>query len=372
MKITIFYSWQSDLPNTSNRGYIQKAVENAAKSIQQKNNSITEISIDSDSRDELGTPDLVNTIFSKINNCDIFIGDISIINSHIDFRKVPNPNVLIELGYASSIIGWEKIISVFNIDYGRIEELPFDIRHRKPLTYSKTNNNLQKLLELSIQNIIENYISDKRYYIELKREIDLSLQAVLIDLGTILYFQDSTKRFNYYRILNLTIEDLKEELSKIKILGFVIFKDNEKHLQEFMDFFNNQVYINFLTSSEKKILSKIILQLRSLFKILADESYYNQGQKNESYYIIDAHQMNSDNPINNYLLMEKISESKGIVLNGGMLLKNKVNNATFYYTIKPEKVSFITNVISQLSFEIQNWIRLTGNYFIYNSTNNKT
>ncbi|MPS72807.1 MAG: hypothetical protein E2590_06575 [Chryseobacterium sp.] len=370
MKITIFYSWQSDLPNNSNRGYIQRAIQKAVKNIQEKNNSITEIFVDSDSRDEFGTPDLVNTIFSKINNCDIFISDISIINSNIESRKTPNPNVLIELGYASSVIGWEKIISVFNIEYGKIEELPFDIRHRKPLLYSNENNNLDKILESNIHNIIENYISDKKYYIELKREIDLSLQAVLIDLGTILYFRDNVKRFTYYRILNLTHEELENELSRIEILGFIIFKDNEKHLQEFMDFFNNQVYISFLTNSEKKLLSKIILQLRNLFKILSDESYYNQNEKDERYYIIDAHQMNQNNPIDNYLLMEKISESEGVVLNGGMLLKNKVKNATFYYTIKPEKISFITNAISQLSFEIQNWIRLTGNYFIYNVTKN--
>jgi hypothetical protein len=29
----IFYSWQSDLPNATNRSFIQRALENVAKSI---------------------------------------------------------------------------------------------------------------------------------------------------------------------------------------------------------------------------------------------------------------------------------------------------------------------------------------------------
>lgn len=33
MKRTIFYIWQSDLPNSPNRGFIQRALEDAAKVI---------------------------------------------------------------------------------------------------------------------------------------------------------------------------------------------------------------------------------------------------------------------------------------------------------------------------------------------------
>lgn len=108
MKITIFYSWQSDLPNNTNRGYIKRILDKVCKDIYSSNSNISEIVIDSDSRDESGTPDLVSTIFTKIDKCNIFIADISIINSDLGLRKTPNPNVLIELGYASGKIGWEK------------------------------------------------------------------------------------------------------------------------------------------------------------------------------------------------------------------------------------------------------------------------
>jgi hypothetical protein len=366
MKITIFYSWQSDLPNRTNRGYIQKSIEKATERILEKNDFITEITIESDSRNESGTPDLVNTIFSKIDSSDIFICDISIINSSTTNRKVPNPNVLIELGYASSRIGWEKIISIYNTDFGRIEDLPFDIRHRKPITYTSELKNLDKVIESQIVQIIENYISDKKYYIGLKREIDLALQAVLIDLSTILYFQNTQNRYNYDRILYFDLEDLKTELLDLEVLGFLIFKDNTENLKEFMEFFNNQVYINFLSKLEKNTLSKIILQLRNLFKVLADESIYHQNKKNENYYIVEGQKVNPNNPTNSYLLMERKSENEGIVLNGGIIIKSKLDLATYYYSIKPEKVEILASIVNQMSFEIQNWIRLTGNYFIFN------
>lgn len=35
-----------------------------------------------------------------------------------------NPNVLIELGYASSKLGWDRILCIHNLMYGKIEDLP--------------------------------------------------------------------------------------------------------------------------------------------------------------------------------------------------------------------------------------------------------
>lgn len=69
---------------------------------------------------------------------------------------------------------------------------------------------------------------------------------------------------------------------------------------------------------------------------------------------------------NGYLLMEKKSGNEGIVLNGGIIIRNKVDLATYYYSIKPERVEILANIVHQMFVEIQNWIRLTGNYFIYN------
>jgi hypothetical protein len=48
MKCNIFYSWETDLPNASNRGFIQAALEIAAKSIRDDNSINIEPVVDRD------------------------------------------------------------------------------------------------------------------------------------------------------------------------------------------------------------------------------------------------------------------------------------------------------------------------------------
>lgn len=136
MKKYVFYSWQSDLPNNSNRGFLETCIKESLKELNVSELFDIEFSIDKDTMNETGTPHIVDTIFSKIEKSQLFIADVSIINSDYEKRKTPNPNVLIELGYASKVLGWDKIICIFNTDFGSINDLPFDIKFRRTLFYS--------------------------------------------------------------------------------------------------------------------------------------------------------------------------------------------------------------------------------------------
>jgi len=162
MKINVFYSWQSDLPSNKNRSFIESCIKQSISVVYEKQKKISEIILESDSRNEIGTPDLSATIFNKIDCCDIFIADISLINPKTNERITPNPNVMIELGYATKTLGWPDILCIYNTEYGKIEELPFDIRQRKPISYNtlkdKANEkkNLTKFISESIIDIIEN------------------------------------------------------------------------------------------------------------------------------------------------------------------------------------------------------------------------
>jgi hypothetical protein len=134
MERIVFYSWQSDLPNPCNRGFIQEALENAAAAIKADNTVAIEPVVDRDTQGVPGAPDIASTIFAKITAADVFVADVSIIGRDAK-RATPNPNVLIELGYAFKALGHEKVILVFNRAFGKIEELPFDLRMRRVLTY---------------------------------------------------------------------------------------------------------------------------------------------------------------------------------------------------------------------------------------------
>lgn len=369
MKINLFYSWQSDLPNNSNRGLIQSCIEISLKEIFNENNNITEYKIESDSRDEVGTPDLVSSIFSKIDECDILLADISIINSNSELRKVPNPNVLIELGYASARIGWEKIICLFNKDYGRIEDLPFDIRSRKPLLYSTQNKetdkkNLKKILKIQIQNVIDNHIGNKKYIKSIKSEIDFGLQSILIELAKILYFREVPKCYNYNHLLHIDELTLISDLTNKKILGFQLFRTFD--IEDFKNFFNDEVNMHFLDDKGRNILARIILALRDLKKVFNNIDYYQKCEKEMKFFLIDAHKMNPNNPEHSYILMEKKGKEQEIVLNSGSFSSNDLEYLLHYYIIKENCVASICQIILSLIEEINNWSRCTGDYFLFN------
>ena len=173
--ITIFYSWQSDLANSDNRNFIQSCIDAAVKSLR----DTVCIEADRDTKGAFGSPDIANTIFEKISQCDIFIADVSIINSEqyiknengefIKIQKLsPNPNVLLELGYAAGVIGWDNTICIMNEDYGLPDQMPFDLEHRRLTCYSLKNKEksevrkeLRNIISDTVMNVMENGIRPK-------------------------------------------------------------------------------------------------------------------------------------------------------------------------------------------------------------------
>ncbi|SDL79208.1 hypothetical protein [Chryseobacterium taihuense] len=160
MNHTIFYSWQSDLKNSCNRSFILNALEKAAKDISKDENFNIDAVIDRDTFGISGSPSIVDSIAGKIAKSDVFICDISIINFNSEGRKTPNPNVLYELGFASAILGWDRIIMIQNTAFGNIEDLPFDLRGRRILQYhldsSSTDKNEERdKLKNDLTNILK-------------------------------------------------------------------------------------------------------------------------------------------------------------------------------------------------------------------------
>lgn len=142
---SIFFSWQSDLPNSETRGLIQSSIDSAVKGLR----DTVSVEADRDTKGVYGSPDIVQTIFKKIDECDIFIADVSAVSVYNPLDKEgnpterikasPNPNVLLELGYAIQSVGWENIICVMNDDYTKNGEIPFDLAHHRLMRFSLKN-----------------------------------------------------------------------------------------------------------------------------------------------------------------------------------------------------------------------------------------
>lgn len=147
----IFYSWQSDESPKENRNYILKALKKVKKKFETK----FCLDIIQATGREIGSIDISESIFSHIDRSDIFVCDITCMYTFKE-KKSPNPNVFLELGYASSKLGWNRIICIVNSKFSQYKDLPFDIRNRRILEYSTSlkNNCLQQDLELIIEEII--------------------------------------------------------------------------------------------------------------------------------------------------------------------------------------------------------------------------
>lgn len=137
-KLTVFYAWQSDTPLQYNKSLIETALLNAAKRINEDMNlGGAQVIIDSDTNGILGTPPVTETILSKITSADIFAPDLTFVATTSNGKRVPNPNVMIEWGYALKSLGFNAMMPVMNSHYGGPSELPFDMGHvRHPLQYT--------------------------------------------------------------------------------------------------------------------------------------------------------------------------------------------------------------------------------------------
>ncbi|HJT31720.1 MAG TPA: hypothetical protein VJ783_06670 [Pirellulales bacterium] len=146
---TLFYSWQSDLPNSTNRGFIEECIERALKELG-KEDGVKVFEPDRDTQGTSGSPNIAETIFAKIDKCSAFVADVSFINgARTDpdngsmaaacdgscTRLTPNPNVMAEWGWACRSVGFERVICVLNETTGSIDDLPFDMRHRRVVRY---------------------------------------------------------------------------------------------------------------------------------------------------------------------------------------------------------------------------------------------
>jgi hypothetical protein len=141
--IVIFWSWQADSPSQTNRNFIQDCLEHAAKALGRSDALF--IQVDRDTQGIGGIPTIAETILAKIRSADIFIWDGTLV--HTSPRIAPNPNVMLELGYALATLGDGRVIGVMNTANGTSpDNLPFDLRHRRwPIAYSLALGNKSPL-----------------------------------------------------------------------------------------------------------------------------------------------------------------------------------------------------------------------------------
>lgn len=236
--LKIFYSWQSKNPKF-NRYFIQDAIKKAIRKLHSELK--IEIILDSSTANSPGSPNIVDEILRGIRSSDIFICDTSLINNNwksrlLKERLCPNPNVLIELGYAARTLGWKRIICIFNNSSGQIEDLPFDIK----------------------QNRITVYHLNKKEHIKSKRDdltntIYRALKKIINDYDEICREFNSDENLNHEQLIFKNIQRILDEKTLLESLERIrdaldISKHHLKRWDELIRF--NELIGNKFISSQ--------------------------------------------------------------------------------------------------------------------------
>jgi hypothetical protein len=157
---TIFYSWQSDLPNKTNRGFIEEALRKATEAVHKSKVFGVELVVDRDTKGSPGSPDISATILKKIEAASVFVADVSIVTRSGEGRPCPNPNVLLELGYAWRALGEENVIIVYNLSFGALADLPFDLRGKRIASYRLSSDEQPAAEKQRLIRIIEGALEE--------------------------------------------------------------------------------------------------------------------------------------------------------------------------------------------------------------------
>lgn len=152
-KYSVFYSWQTD------NSIFDDDIMMALKQLKDENiidftRYLTE--------DKSGSPDIVDVIKNKINNCDIFIADMTTITNiekkDGEIKYFQNPNVSFELGYATNILPVECILIITD----NINGLPFDIRQQRISTFKPNDKRNVKKIKLYVNEAIKTSTKNKK------------------------------------------------------------------------------------------------------------------------------------------------------------------------------------------------------------------
>ncbi|AHB42019.1 hypothetical protein RAAC3_TM7C00001G0153 [Candidatus Saccharibacteria bacterium RAAC3_TM7_1] len=149
---TIFYSWQSD--NSKTRSYVERALKKAVESIADDPSIESAPRIDKDTQDVAGAVHIVDTIKKKIDECGIFLADVSLVDKAASGRAIVNQNVMFELGYAIGKHSESRVIMVANADLGDVKNLPFDISHHRVIQFSPSADPKATKLQASLESAI--------------------------------------------------------------------------------------------------------------------------------------------------------------------------------------------------------------------------
>ena len=383
MSKKIFFSWQSDLPRKTHKNFIEMCIKTAVEELGKDEEVNIYMDYDRDTKDMVGSPDISSTIFEKIEKSVLFICDISIINSEYDGRKTPNPNVLIELGFAVKCLGWDKVICIFDNNSGKIEDLPFDLRQKRVMTYdSKDNIEKKHIISALRENIKSLFVSGKLFnplndY--MKARIDKNLLEVSKQFSNILFNSVSMSDglANTINFLKLSDLEIKNKLLDVKFPDFLFLNTYEKVISELREIFKELLSSTYFSKEWSYTILNFIEWIRQYKYIVSERNpiqilEYITEEPLEEYVIVSGKSINQENSINLQLIFEPIYENgrrfvdsiHGKVINITQYPKDALNPLGKLCKFNRSEIDVIYKCFCEFQEICKSWLDITDSEFI--------
>lgn len=222
------------------------------------------IKLDEATRDMIGSQNIPQIILNKISDSDIFIGDVSIINRDSkEPRKTPNPNVMFELGFGASRLGWSRIILLINETFGTVEDLPFDINRHRISKYTIEENPQKHSLKSKIGSFSNDLYGDIKAILDENPAKPVRANALN---------KEEIKR-------NKDIEHIRNFLSCIQIEILDKFTDN------LPDYFHRNIWFFYHRMEDIARSTRFNLYNTELYQLMVDFwSAWNETLGHYAYY----------------------------------------------------------------------------------------
>lgn len=281
MKLNVFFSWQveTDLQGIKTKEFLKSCINSAINSISDKG-ELKGVWLElHDGLDRVpGNADVAREMFRQIDDCDIFIGDFTIVqrihkcgqkylNKHgIFFRYTPNCNVYGEYNRALGKTDdfWKQVVLLMNDVNGSpnndVTVIPFDTRGRRwPISFTLKENTVEceKKAKAELLKVLPSALqmSAKAAIASIERRF-----APFVSW----YEQKRDKRLNFSIIKDDDINKYKDTLLKFrKVLRIVGPKSTSKTIlvnkaYEGTELVNNYLYCNYDDCESYDVRRKIL------------------------------------------------------------------------------------------------------------------
>jgi hypothetical protein len=226
MNYKVFFAYQSDIPEEFGKKFIIEAMD---QTIDRMKKEGINLELEYGMRKTPGNPLLIEEMLGKSKNADLVLVDLTFTSSKnwFESKKIkflnkeirvlnrfedklsPNPNALLEMGYAWAQKGYHRTALLMNTAYGTPEDLPVDLKGFRwaiPFNINEINfseaKQKRKELAIDLYNAIKPAISsDAQYQQERLKPILLRRNWRPRDFNTIYS----------------PTEDAKEKIKKLRI-----------------------------------------------------------------------------------------------------------------------------------------------------------